>query len=78
MAAVSDATAAAVAEMAYRDLTARYNERRDNLRKRKLRFKLRHLADGSAALVDGLFPFQKQVSPRQSSRQVDLTLTWGV
>lgn len=49
--------------MAYRDLTERYRERRENLRKRKVRFKLRQLADASM-LVSGLFPTQKQASLR--------------
>lgn len=62
--------------MAHRDLTARFGERRDRLRRRQLRFKLRHLAGESAALVDGLFQSQKQVRGRFVTSRLDWSPAW--
>lgn len=37
--------------MAYRDLTQRFSERRQNLKKRNLRFQLRHLKESPPYLA---------------------------
>lgn len=54
--------------MAYRDLTQRFNERRQNLKKRNLRFQLRHLKENPPYLV--LFQ-SKQVHGRVSLHLVN-------